>query len=167
MVSSKGLPNIFITLNPSDITNPIVSFWDSNMSEPTMQFNLDTLLGAFPNTTDRSKLVCDDPVLPAQFFHTVITAFIESFLGFEAPANATRTVDGVKQGKLLNDTIFTGEGSRGLKGFYGTVECQGRGSLHVHMLIWLSGFPNHEGKLSLLLHFDEQRATLLRRHLQP
>jgi hypothetical protein len=28
--------------------------------------------------------------------------------------------------------------------FYGTVECQGRGSLHLHLLIWRSGVPNPE-----------------------
>ena len=46
------------------------------------------------------------------------------------------------RGKLLNDTIFTGQDHPGLRAFFGTVECQGRGSLHLHMLIWLAGFPS-------------------------
>jgi hypothetical protein len=46
------------------------------------------------------------------------------------------------RGKLLNDTIFTGKDHPGLRAFFGTVECQGRGSLHLHMLIWLAGFPS-------------------------
>jgi hypothetical protein len=28
--------------------------------------------------------------------------------------------------------------------YYDTVECQGRGSLHHHLLIWRSGVPNPE-----------------------
>ena len=46
------------------------------------------------------------------------------------------------RGKLLNDTIFTGKDHPGLRAFFGTVECQGRGSLHLHMLVWLAGFPS-------------------------
>ena len=155
MVTSHGLPNVFITLNPSDIHNPTVSFWNANMQGKDMQFNLDTLLGDFPDTQARARLVAEDPVLCADFFNTVITAFLESFLGFEKPkavGGPRRQQSCLPKGKLLNETIFTGEGSRGLKGFYGTVECQGRGSLHLHMLIWLAGFPRHEGtKLTHIL----------------
>ena len=50
--------------------------------------------------------------------------------------------NGGLRGKLLNDTIFTGKDHPGLRAFFGTVECQGRGSLHLHMLVWLAGFPS-------------------------
>ena len=171
MVTSYGLPNVFITLNPSDIYNPMVSFWNANMQGPEMQFNLDTLMGAFPKTQTRAVLVAEDPVLCAQFFDTMITAFLESFLGFEKPkSNGRSKHPGLPKGKLLNETIFTGEGSRGLKGFYGTVECQGRGSLHLHMLIWLSGFPRHEGMTLLqylyIIITDKHLTTLfIYRHM--
>ena len=82
-------------------------------------------------------MVADDPVLAAQFFHVYIQAFLQSFLGFETKPSA----DHKPKGPLLNETIFTGLNSRGLSAFYGTVETQGRGSLHLHMLVWLHGAP--------------------------
>jgi hypothetical protein len=143
MVTHKGLPNMFITVNPSDIVNPIVSFWNSTSGDPLGEFNLATLAGDFPSSAQRSKIVSEDSVLPALFFDTVIQSFLKAFFGYEVPANGR---DGVlPKGKLLNPTIFTGGGSRGLKAFYGTVECQGRGSLHLHLLLWLEGIPSPEG----------------------
>lgn len=146
LVTNLNLPNLFITINPSDITNPIVAFWKAETDPTAMQFNLDNLDdGDYPEQHDRALLVANDPVLPAQFFDTVINAFLESFLGFEEPARDPRDKSALKRGKLLNETLFTGSGSRGLKGFYGTVECQGRGSLHLHLLVWLAGLPSPAG----------------------
>jgi hypothetical protein len=143
MVTHMGLPNMFITVNPSDIVNPIVSFWNTTSGDPLGEFNLATLAGDFPSSAQRSKLVSEDAVLPALFFDTVIQSFLKAFFGYEVPADGKDSV--LPKGKLLNPTIFTGGGSRGLKGFYGTVECQGRGSLHLHLLLWLEGIPSPEG----------------------
>jgi hypothetical protein len=150
LVTNKNLPNLFVTINPNDLENPIVSFWNGIVNggtdEPAMKFNLDTLIGDFPKKPDRAKIVGNNPVLPAIFFDTVMNAFLESFLGYEIDSESPTT--SLKKGKLLNDTIFTGLNSRGLKAFYGTVECQGRGSLHLHLLIWLSGIPTPTGMCS-------------------
>jgi hypothetical protein len=143
MVTLMGLPNLFITINPSDINNPIVCFWNTTTGDPLGEFNLSTLVGDFPTEAQRAKLVSEDPVLPAMFFDTVIDAFLKAFLGFEKPAGPDTGI--LPKGKLLNPTLFTGSESRGLKGFYGTVECQGRGSLHLHLLVWLHGLPTPEG----------------------
>jgi hypothetical protein len=143
MVTMKGLPNLFITVNPSDIHNPIISFWDSASGDPMGQFELATLDGDFPTEARRAQLVAKDPVLPARAFDTVINSFLKAFLGFEKPVDSGESV--LPKGKLLNPTLFTGANSRGLKGFYGTVECQARGSLHLHLLIWLEGLPTSEG----------------------
>ena len=152
LVTNKGLPNLFITINPNDLENPIVSFWNGQQTgghgQPAMQFNLDTLRGDFPNKAARAKLVADNPVLPAIFFDTLMDAFLTSFLGYEVDHDSPPTC--LKKGKLLNETIFTGLDSRGLKAFYGTVECQGRGSLHLHLLIWLAGIPDSAGNFSRL-----------------
>jgi hypothetical protein len=37
-----------------------------------------------------------------------------------------------------------------VNGYFGVVEVQGRGSLHVHMLIWLKHAPNVDEMLELL-----------------
>ena len=99
--------------------------------------------------------MAEDPVLCAQFFNKFITAFLSSFLGFdvdklsstfsspsEPHPKSSSTENVTLEGPLLNKTIFTGNKDRGLKAFYGTVEAQGRGSLHLHLLIWLNGLPD-------------------------
>ena len=136
LVVYYGLPCIFCTINPSDISNPIVSFWHETGKE---EFNLDTLLPRFPSQSARAKMVADDPVHGSEMFHTVITAFLEAFLGFEygIGGHCEKLL-----GTLLNRTIFTGDQAGGLNAFFGTVECQNRGSLHLHLLIWLAGFPS-------------------------
>jgi len=127
LVVYYGLPNLFMTINPSDIQNPIVSFWHGGTET---KFNLDTLLPDFPSQSKRAQIVADDPVHACKFFTTVILAFLKSFLGFDKSAD---------DGPLLNETLF---GCAGLNAFFGTVECQNRGSLHLHMLVWLSGVPS-------------------------
>jgi hypothetical protein len=81
LVTLYSLPNVFVTINLSDISNPIVSFWNQTMET---SFNLDDLMPAFPNKSARAQIVADDPVHAAQMFHTVIEAFLTAFLGFEA-----------------------------------------------------------------------------------
>ena len=134
LVVYYGLPCIFITINPSDISNPIVSFWHETGKE---EFDLDTLLPLFPSQAARAKMVADDPVHGSEMFHTVIEAFLKAFLGFDA-----KNGDGELHGPLLNKTIFTGSEGGGLNAYFGTVECQNRGSLHLHMLVWLAGLPS-------------------------
>ena len=41
-----------------------------------------------------------------------------------------------------------------VNGYFGVVEAQGRGSLHVHMLLWLRHAPNANEMLELLTHTD-------------
>jgi hypothetical protein len=62
-------------------------------------------------------------------FDTVTNSFVESFLGFEHT-----DVDDFA-GKLINESIFTGNAKySGLQAAFGTVECQRRGSLHLHLV---------------------------------
>jgi hypothetical protein len=131
LVTLYGLPNLFITINPSDITNPTISFW---YGDEEFKFNLDTLDPSYPSKSKRAEMVAKDPVHAAQFFHVYMKAFMETFMGFS-------------DGRLLNETVFTGSGSRGLQACFGTVECQGRGSLHCHMLAWFAGFPSPKGNI--------------------
>ena len=141
-VVARGLPQLFVTINPSAEINPITSFWCSQGKD---KFNLDTLLkedgkyAEFPNYFTRSTQACNDPLHAAQFFHVFIKSFLESFLGYEVQITESDTEP---TGELYNRTIFTGKSTRGLTGFYGTVEAQGRGSLHLHLLVWLNGIPS-------------------------
>ena len=67
------------------------------------------------------KIVCKNSVAGAQFFHFMVETFITDVLG-------------------------VGSNHRGLygntKAFYGTVEQQGRLTLHLHMLLLIKGCLN-------------------------
>ena len=147
IISEHGLPNTFVTINPSDIHNLIVSYWSCLSTDE--QFDLDKLMPddqPYPDANARASFVAKDPVLCAQFFNKFITAFLSAFLGFDPDESSTTFSSSSRDGHtvpgpLLNKTIFTGNHERGLKAFYGTVETSGRGSLHLHLLIWLNGQP--------------------------
>ena len=116
MVNMRGTPAFFITLNPSDINHPLVRVLagDNICLE-------DLESGQELSEWDRKLLVADNPAACAKFFHEMISNFVTIILRY-------------------------GRRDRGLLGkctaYYGTVETQGRGTLHCHMLIWLEGHPS-------------------------
>jgi len=72
-----------------------------------------------PSAVERAKIVAKDPVAAAKFFNIVIDAFTSYILGFNQPEGG----------------IF-GHASA----YFGCIEEQGTGTLHIHMLVWLMGF---------------------------
>ena len=62
------------------------------------------------------RLIANNPVAGACFFHFMVEMFIEHVLGV-----------GTNHRGLYGDT----------SGYYGTVEQQGRLTLHLHMLLWI------------------------------
>ena len=130
IITDMGLPHLFITLNPSDINNPIVSYWNSMSTDEA--FDLDNVLPeTFPDSDKRAQMVAEDPVIAAQFFNHFVESFLSSFLGFNPSVTSSSTSSDSDSpdlsGPLLNKTIFSGDHARGLKAFFGTVETQGRG----------------------------------------
>ena len=115
-----GLPSFFITINPADIYNPIVKFLAGE------DINIDLLLPEqVPNSWEQSILIAKNPVIAARFFDIFVKAFLSTLLGYDP-----------------TQKDLTG-GVLGLvKGYYGCVEAQGRGTLHCHMLVWLDGALN-------------------------
>ena len=63
------------------------------------------------NTYKRAEIIASHPVATAKYFHLLIT-------------------------NILN-TMISGGVLGPIKAYFGTVESQGRGSLHLHLLIWL------------------------------
>ena len=72
------------------------------------------------NWWDRAVLASKDPVGSARFFQTIVRAFLKAF---------------VKAGDL-DGGVFGAVST-----YYGTIEAQGRGALHLHILIWLRDCP--------------------------
>ena len=119
LINSLGAPVLFITLNPSDVDNPIVRLMVGE--EIDLE---DASRGEDMSEWQRKVLAARNPAACALFFDLIITKFIRIVLQYG------------------RDEI----GAFGrCTAYYGTVEAQGKGTLHCHMLIWLDGHlsPQH------------------------
>lgn len=116
LINFKGTPALFVTLNPSDVNHPLVRLYSGE------DIRLEDMIAGEELTTwQRKVLAAQNPVACALFFNTMIESFINVVLRY-------------------------GRSERGLFGrcsaYFGTVEAQGKGTLHCHMLIWLEGHPS-------------------------
>jgi hypothetical protein len=115
----KGPPSLWITINPSDTGDPIAQVFAGQ------DIDMDSFVKTTgPNSEERSRNIAADPFAAAKFFHFVIAALLEELFGIKA---ATQ-----------NSHIKRTEGIFGrVASYIGTVEAQGRGTLHMHMVVWL------------------------------
>ena len=118
----KGPPSLWITVNPSDIHDPIVQVLAGE------EINLDGFVATEgPDKDTRAKNVADDPYAASMFFHFIIGAMLEKLFGIKVTPYQVQTSMGVL-GRLA--------------AYFGTVESQGRGTLHFHLLVWLCHTPS-------------------------
>ncbi|PPQ75301.1 hypothetical protein CVT26_015246 [Gymnopilus dilepis] len=118
IINARGAPTLFITLNPSDVHNPIVRILGGKYDE------IDVMLDGEDIQSWRRKVyAAKNPAACAKFFDLMITTFIKVVLGYD-------------------------KGEPGLYGYcdayYGMVEAQGKGTLHLHLLVWLRGHLSPE-----------------------
>ncbi|KAJ3479965.1 hypothetical protein NLI96_g8691 [Meripilus lineatus] len=113
LIMQRGLPYFFITFSPVDYKSPICLYYCGND-----EIDLDSPLISIPSSIERSRLIAGNPVACSKFFHLMVTLFIEVLL---APDSS--------QGGLFGPT----------DSYYGTVESQGRLTLHLHLLLWIRG----------------------------
>ena len=112
-----GQPTIFLTLNPDDVGSCYVQHYCGNGT-------LEEFIRHMGNHPSKDhSAVSNNAHATAKFFDTLVNNFIEGILGFDAK-------DPHKQG-LFGPCVA----------YLGAVETQGRGSLHLHTLIWVGGFP--------------------------
>ena len=82
---------------------------------------------AGPDSVDRATNMAGDPYAAAKFFHFMINTILEVLFGIS---------------KKRNGIFVRKEGIFGrVKSYVGTVEAQGCGSFHLHLLVWLEGAP--------------------------
>ena len=105
-----GMAWIWLTLNPSDLRNPLV------LRLAGLPVSQDSL----PNATASLRKISrtSNPIAVAQFFHYVSDAFFQTLLRSDS-----------------DELGILGK----VSGHYGVVETNGRGMLHLHSLVWLSG----------------------------
>jgi hypothetical protein len=134
-------PSIWVTINPADTQDPIAQVMAG------ADIDLDNFCKtAGPDSVDRARNMASDPYASANFFHLMIGTILE-------------TLFGITKGR--NGIIVRKEGIFGVvKSYVGTVEAQGRGTLHLHMLLWLEGAPT-AGALKQALTTDLFRERII------
>ncbi|XP_037041958.1 uncharacterized protein LOC119078504 [Bradysia coprophila] len=105
LIYNKGLPHIFLTINPADTCNPISLYICG------VDIDFENVFNKFPSGYVRSQITASHPVSTATFFNYLIENIISALI----------------MGGVLGP----------MDSYFGPVESQGRGSLHVHMLLWL------------------------------
>ena len=124
LIARRSAPYWYITLSPADIQHPICIYF----AQMNQEFKPDIL-----PYDERLRAVCTNPVAGARFFHFLIQIFISEVLG----------VDSDHRG-LYGDT----------DAYYGTVEQQGRLTLHLHMLLWIKGGLSPQEMRQRLMNSD-------------
>ena len=125
LTNHLGSPSWYITLSPADIQHPICVYFAGTR---------DNFTPDVPGYDDRMRMVCQNPIAGARFFHFIVQTFIEDVLSINNQ----------------NQQGYYGPTS----GYYGTVEQQGRLTLHMHMLLWIKGNLNPEDMRKRILDED-------------
>ncbi|KAJ3552729.1 hypothetical protein NM688_g3999 [Phlebia brevispora] len=110
LIYDRGAPAVFVTFAPNDVGN-IICLRFCGYDIP-----LDALVEDLPTKQVRLRAIANNPVACAKFFHLMVKLFIECIL----------CADSDEEG-LFGRT----------EAYYGTVEEQGRETLHLHMLVWI------------------------------
>lgn len=137
MCIKKNSPSVWLTINPADTQDPVAQVLAGK------EIDLDNFSSINERPSDVA--IASDPFAAAQFFHMTINAVLHSVLGIE--------------GYRHNHQIKRKPGILGtVEAYVGTVEAQGRGTLHLHMLLWLKGAPTSSRMKELLqsINFREK-----------
>ncbi len=107
LMASEGAPSWYITFAPSDQTHPICLYWADQKESFSPELR---------SKDTRVDLIANNPVAGARFFNFMTELFIKHVLGM-----------GTDHSGAFGET----------SAYYGTVEQQGRLTLHLHLLLWI------------------------------
>src|SRR3977135_933819 len=136
LVNYIGAPTWYITFAPADEKHPIALYYADGD---------ETYYPKLRTADERHMLIANNPVGSAPFFHLMVEAFLKHVL----------KVGGNEAG-LWGKT----------KGYYGTVEQQGRLTLHLHMLLWIENAPTPQKIREQLLCQDSDFQKRLINYLE-
>ena len=112
MMFTWGTPTFFLTISPADYRSPVVvKLAGENDFEHLTQ-------------SDKCHVASSNPMACATYFDRVISLILDVACNFSAKDQRPRSTPGLF-GHLM--------------GHFGMVETQGRGTLHLHMLLWTLG----------------------------
>ena len=118
MCVKKNPPSIWLTINPNDTQDPIAQVLCGR------DIDLDKFCRDFDSPSSTS--IAADPYASAAFFHFIVNAVLQNLLGIRSYNN---------HGLIERKTGILGT----VEAYIGTVETQGRGTLHLHIVLWLKG----------------------------
>lgn len=107
LISYFGAPSWFITFSPADNMHPISLYFADTQERFSPELRPEN---------ERYRLIAENPVAGARFFHFIVEMFVKHVLG-------------VNQ----NHPGLYGKTAA----YYAAVEQQGRLTLHLHMLLWI------------------------------
>ena len=141
-------PSLWMTINPMDYEDPIAQIFAGENID--MDFFCQSL---GPDPCARAKNVANDPCASAFFFIFIIETTLETLLGVHCSPRQVESRMGIF-GRV--------------NAYFGVVEAQGRGSLHIHMLVWLKNAANADEMLKLLTQssFCDKIAQFIERNIR-
>jgi hypothetical protein len=126
----KGPPSLWMTINPSDLHDPTAQLFvgeDINLNDFVKTMG--------PNTHQRAQNIARDPYGASEYFHFIIHAILETLFRVKV------TKYKIKSSKGVLSLV---------EAYFGVKEVQGRGTIHLHLLIWLKNTPSPNQLLFLL-----------------
>lgn len=132
--------NLWITINPNDLHDPLVQVLAGE------QIDMDNFNRRFgPDAKKRARNVAFDPYAAAKYFNMTVNLVLEELFGIKRG-----------QGRVTSEMGLLGK----LSAYYGIVEAQGRGSLHLHMFVWLEDSPSADEMINLLETSEDFRKRI-------
>ncbi|KIN93983.1 hypothetical protein M404DRAFT_169587, partial [Pisolithus tinctorius Marx 270] len=123
-------PSLWLTMNPCDLHDPLVQVF---AGEHIDLDNFNAHIG--PCKSRQAQNMANNPYTSAKFFHFLIKMILGTLFGVMFPMQQHKSTEGIFS------HVFA---------YFGVVKSQGRGTLHLHMLLWLSNAPSME-EMELLL----------------
>ena len=126
----KGPPTLWMTINPSDLHDPIAQIIVGE------DIDLDKFCKTMgPNAHGRAQNIAKDPYATTEYFHFMIDTIVETLF----------------QVKVTNYKVTSNKGVLGyVDAYFGMKEVQGRGTIHLHVLVWLRNTPSPDEMVFLL-----------------
>lgn len=134
-----GPPTVWITINPLDLCDPIAQVFAGE------NIDLDNFLNTMgPDSSQHAKNIAGNPFAAAKIFHFLVHIILETLFGI----------------KVTKFQIHSEMGIMGhVSAYFGTVECQGKGTLHLHLLLWLKNAPS-SNEMQDMLKSEEFQAKV-------
>jgi len=119
-----GQPSLFMTLTPNTDNSLVMAHYADICSVASL---FDILDATMPTKAKLREASLGNDCASTRLFMRNVDAFIEHVLGMDPATHDPMPFQG-----LIGN----------VEAYFGMVETQGRGTLHIHLLVWLKGVPS-------------------------